>query len=151
MSLQKRIDDDLIQALKGRDSLKATTLRGLKSDFKYKKIDKGAELTDDDLIAVLSTAAKRHRESIEQFAAGNRGDLVQKETAELNIITSYLPEQMTEEKLRQIIAEVIKETGADSPAKTGAVMKEVMPKVKGQADGKLVSKIVAELLAVKKD
>ncbi len=147
MSLLNRIDEDLIKALKGGDKLKATVLRGLKSDFKYKQIEKGAELTDDDYIGVLSTAAKKHRDSIEQFAAGNRPDLVEKETAELAMISGYLPEQFPEEQLRELIISTIKETGADSPAKAGLVMKAVMPQVKGKADGKLVSRLVSEYLS----
>lgn len=147
MSLLNRIDEDLIKALKGGDRLKATVLRGLKSDFKYKQIDKGAELSEDDLIAVLSSAAKKHKDSIEQFAAGNRGDLVEKETTELAIIVGYLPDQLPEEQLRELIIDAIKESGADSPAKAGLVMKALMPKVKGKADGKLVSKLVSEFLS----
>ena len=147
MSLLNRIDEDIIKALKGGDKLKATVLRGLKSDFKYKQIDKRADLSEDDLIVVLSSAAKKHRDSIEQFAAGNRADLVEKETAELAIITGYLPDQFPEEQLRELIVAAIKETGADSPAKAGLVMKALMPKLKGKADGKLVSKLVSEFLS----
>jgi len=147
MSLLNRIDEDIIKALKGGDRLKATVLRGLKSDFKYKQIDKRADLSEDDLIVVLSSAAKKHRDSIEQFAAGNRADLVEKETAELAIITGYLPDQLPEEQLRELIVAAIKETGADSPAKAGLVMKALMPKLKGKADGKLVSKLVSEFLS----
>jgi uncharacterized protein YqeY len=147
MSILERIDEDLIKALKARDSLKATLLRGLKSDIKYKKIEKGDELNDDDVISVLSSAAKRHRDSIDQFQAGHRQDLVDKETAELEIITGYLPEQLTEEELRGMVGRVIGETGADSPSKIGMVMKELMPRVKGRADGNLVKKLVSEALS----
>ncbi len=147
MSILKRIDEDLIKALKARNELKATLLRGLKSDIKYRQIDKGAELTEEDIISVLRTSAKRHRDSIEQFAAGKRQDLVDKESAELEIINQYLPEQMSEEKLRQIIKETIDRTGADSPAKIGMVMKELMPQVKGKADGKLVKELVTAMLS----
>jgi len=147
MSLVKQIDSNLIEALKAGDKAKVTVLRGLKSDLKYKLIDKGEDLTDDDIIAVLSTAAKRRRESIEQFRQGNRDDLADKEQSELEIIEQYLPEQMDEAKIRQIVAEAIEETGADSPQKIGLVMKVVMPKVKGKADGKLVNRLVAQLLA----
>ena len=137
----------MIEALKAGEKAKVTVLRGLKSDLKYKLIDKGEELTDDEIIAVLSTAAKRRRESIEQFRQGNRDDLADKEQSELKIIEQYLPEQMDEEKIRRIVAEAIEETGADSPQKIGLVMKAVMPKVKGKADGKVVNRLVAELLA----
>ena len=147
MSLLKRIDEDLIKALKNRETDKTTLFRGLKSDIKYKKIEKGDELTDEEIEGVLSSAAKRRRDSIEQFKAGNQQDLVDKETFELNIITTYLPEQMSEDKLREIIGAAIAKTGADSPAKMGLIMKEVMPQIKGKADGKLVNKLAVEMLS----
>ncbi len=147
MSLLKRIDEDLVKALKSRESDKVTLFRGLKSDIKYKQIDKGEELTDEEIGEVLTGAAKRRRDSIEQFQAGGRQDLVDKETAELEIIKVYLPEQFSEEKLREIIGQAIEKTGADSPAKVGLVMKEVMPEVKGKADGKIVNKIAVEMLS----
>nr|MBN2278225.1 GatB/YqeY domain-containing protein [candidate division Zixibacteria bacterium] len=147
MSLLKKIDDDLIKALKAREQDKVTLLRGLKSDIKYKNIEKGEELTDDDIVGVLSAAAKRRRDSIEQFRAGNRMDLVEKESTELELIRQYLPQQLSEDKLREIIRESIRITGADSPAKMGLVMKDLMPKVKGQADGKLVNQLVRDLLS----
>jgi uncharacterized protein YqeY len=147
MSLLKRIDEDLIKALKARDELKVTLLRGLKSDIKYKKIDKGDELDDDETIAVLSSAAKKRREAITQFQAGNRQDLVDKETAELNLITEYLPEQLGEDKIKNLINQIIEETGADSPAKIGLVMKNLMPHVKGKADGRMVKDLVTQVLS----
>ena len=151
MSLLKRIDEDLIKALKNRESDKVTMFRGLKSDIKYKQIDKGEELTDDEVAAVLTFNAKKRRDSIDQFKAGGRQDLVDKETAELNVIKEYLPEQLSEEKLREIIGAAITKTGADSPAKMGLIMKEVMPELKGKADGKLVNKIAAEMLSKPED
>jgi uncharacterized protein YqeY len=147
MSLLAKIDEDLVKALKAGEKVKATVLRGLKSDFKYKKIDLGRELTDEDCIGVLSTVAKKIKDSIEQFEKGGREDLVEKEENELEIVQAYLPQQLGEEELRKIIEETIKETGATSPQQMGLVMKAVMPKTKGRADGKLVSKLTTELLA----
>ena len=95
----------------------------------------------------MSTAAKKRRESIEQFRSGNRADLADKESSELEIITGYLPEQLTEDELVEMIRASIEATGADSPAKLGLVMKDLMPKVKGKADGKLVSRLVNESLS----
>jgi uncharacterized protein YqeY len=150
MSLFERIDQDMKQALKAGDKERLSVLRGLKSDLKYRQIDKkGEELSEEDAIAVLSSAAKRRRESIDEFKKGGREDLVRKEKFELDVITSYLPEQLSEEKLREIIREAIAETGADSPQKLGLVMKIVMPKIKGQADGKLVNKLAMDMLAKK--
>ncbi|MEA1979939.1 MAG: GatB/YqeY domain-containing protein [candidate division Zixibacteria bacterium] len=146
MSILKKIDDNIIKALKNGEKEKLTVLRGLKSELKYKQIDKGDDLTDDDIIAVLSSAAKKRRESIDQYNNADRTDLADKESIELKIIEQYLPEQLDESKLRQIVADAIEETGADSPQKIGLIMKVVMPKIKGQADGKMVNKLVIELL-----
>jgi uncharacterized protein len=147
MSLIDQIEQQMKEALRGGQKERLSVLRGLKSEFKYKQIELGHPLTDEEIIGVLSTAAKKRRESIEQFRAGGRQDLVTKEENELQVINSYLPEQLSEDKLRQMIAEAIAESGADSPQKMGLVMKLLIPKVKGMADGKLVSKLVSEMLA----
>ncbi|MDX9856770.1 MAG: GatB/YqeY domain-containing protein [candidate division Zixibacteria bacterium] len=147
MPILEQIDQDLIKALKAGEKLKATVLRGLKSDIKYAQIEKKTALSDTDVIDVLSSAAKKRRESIEQYQAAGRQDLVTKETSELDVIQGYLPVQLSEAEVRQIISDAVAETGADSPAKMGLVMKAVMPKVKGRADGKLVNRLVQEILA----
>ena len=147
MSIFEQVDIDMIKALKGGDKERLTVLRGLKSDLKYKKIEVGAELTDEQALETLASAAKKRRESIEQFRAGGREDLVKNEEFELEIISSYLPKQLTEEELREMAETAIKEVGADSPKQMGLVMKALMPKIKGRADGKLVNRLISELLA----
>jgi len=147
VSISERIDKDVIKALKAGEKEKLTVLRGLKSDLKYRQISIGKELTEEQVLEVLGSAAKKRRESAEQFAAGGRQELADKENSELTIIQSYLPEQLDETRLREIIKAAIEETGADSPQKMGLVMKAVMPQVKGRADGKLVQKLASELLA----
>ena len=151
MSLSKKIDDDLIKALKAGEKDKVTLLRGLKSDIKYKRIEKGDELSEQDIIAVLSSAAKRRRDSIEQFTKGNRMDLVAKENFELEVIQDYLPKQLSEDELRDLIRQSIAAVNADSPAKIGLVMKDLMPKVKGMADGKLINQLVGRMLSGEKE
>jgi len=146
MSLVKKIEDESKDALRAGDKLKLSVLRGLKSDIKYKAIDKGEDLKEDEILAVINSAAKRRRDSIEQFTAGNRDDLAQKESDELKILHSYLPEQLSEDKVRDMISESISSTGADSPDKIGLVMKDMMAKAKGKADGKLVNRLAAEML-----
>lgn len=147
MSLLKQIDQDLIKALKNRDSVATDTLRGLKSDIKYYQIEKRLDkITDEDVTAVLSSAAKRRRDSIEQFQAGGRDDLVSRESRELDIIKTYLPEAMSEEEIESAVRDAIAEAGAASPADLGKVMKILMPNVRGRADGKLVNEIVRRLL-----
>ena len=149
-TLAQRIDDDLIVAIKARDKLTTTVLRGVKSELKNAQIAKGTrdqEIKDEDVITVLSSAAKKRRESIEAFTTGGRDDLVAQEKSELEILQRYLPAQMSEDEIRVIIKSAIAEHGIDSPAKIGLLMKEIMPKFKGKADGKLVNKIARELLA----
>ncbi len=148
MSLLKQIDQDLVKALKSGDRLAADTLRGLKSDIKYFQLEKRLdEVSDDDIVGVISSSAKRRRDSIEQFKAGGRQDLVDKESRELEIVQKYLPQQLTEDDIDKIVKEAIEEAGAQSPADMGKVMKIVMPKFKGRADGKLVQKIVTRSLS----
>lgn len=148
MSLLKQIDQDLVKALKSGDRLAADTLRGLKSDIKYFQLEKRVdEVSDEDIIGVISSSAKRRRDSIEQFKAGGRQDLVDKESRELEIVQQYLPQQLTEDDIEKIVKEAVEETGAQSPSDMGKVMKAVMPKVKGRADGKIVQKIVTRSLS----
>lgn len=147
MSLQQRLDQDIKEALKAGQKEKLTVLRGLKSALKYARIDKGEDLTDQDVIAALSAQAKKVRDSIEQFEKGRRSDLTDQARAELKIIEEYLPEQLDEDKLREIIREAIDELGAESAGDVGKVMQTVMPRVKGRADGKQVNKLAMEMLA----
>ena len=147
MSIIEKLETELIKALKSGEKEKVVVLRGLKSDIKYKIIDKGEELTDEEVIDVLSLNTKKIRDSIEQFGKGGREDLVIKEKAALEIISEYLPEQIGEVELRGLVRQAVEESGAESPQQMGLVMKIVMPKIKGRADGKLVSKLATEFLA----
>ncbi len=147
MSLFKKIEKEIIKALKAGEKEKLTVLRGLKSDLKYKQIDLQKDLTDEDCITVFNSAMKKRKDSIEQFKAGNREDLVAQEEFAVSILKEYLPEQISEEDLLEIIKAAIEETGADSPQKIGLIMKVVIPKVKGRADGKLINQIAVKLLS----
>ena len=146
MGLSEQIVKDLTQAMKSGDKVAVDVLRMLKSDLKYRQIEYGHELTDDDCLAVLSTSAKKRQDSIDSFARGARDDLVDKEKAELEVLKKYLPQQLSTGELEKIIAEVIAETKASTPADLGLVMKNLMPKVKGKADGRQVNEIVRKLL-----
>ncbi len=146
MSLLQKFDDDLKRALKASDSLKVSVLRLAKAALKNKQIDKGEELSDDEIISTISTLSKQRRESIELFSKGGREDLAEKERQELAILQSYLPKQLTPEELDAIIAEAIKESSAGGLKEIGKVMRLVMQRVKGAADGKIVNQRVKELL-----
>jgi len=147
MSLFDKISQDLIQAQKKRDTIRLSTLRMLKSDLKYKQIEKNSPLSEEEELVVLASAVKKHKDSIEQFRQAQRNDLVAQEEAELNIILEYLPKQLSEEELTDLIEQAIQEAGAVSKADLGKVMKILMPKVRGRSDGKLVSSLVTAKLS----
>jgi uncharacterized protein YqeY len=146
MSLLQKIDDHLKRALKASDSLKVSVLRLAKAALKNKQIDKGEELSDDEILSIFSTLSKQRRESIELFSKGGREDLAEKERQELAILQSYLPRQLTTEELDAIIAGAIKESSAGGIKDIGKVMRLVMQRVRGAADGKIVNQRVKELL-----
>lgn len=110
------------------------------------EVAKRRALTDEEAIAVLGKQAKMRRESIEAFGKGGREDLVAKERAELAVIESYLPQQMSREEVAALARAAIAETGAASPADQGKVMQKLMPQVRGKAEGKVVAEVVGALL-----
>ncbi len=147
MSLPEKIDIDLKAAMKSGDKLRLETLRMIKSAVKYRQIEKGGPLTDEDVIAVLSTLSKQRRESIEQFRKGGREELALKEEAELQVLKGYMPAELSPEELENLIGQSIKESGARGPADMGKVMRLLMPRVKGAADGKTVNEKVKAALS----
>ena len=145
-NVTRRIRDNLKDAIKQKDRVRSNTLRMLISALKNAEIAERGELPEDKEIAVLSGYARRCRESIEEFERGGRSDLVEKERAELDIVSQYLPEQMGEKEIRETAVAVITEVGAGGPRDMGRVMGELMKQVKGRADGNAVKDIVLELL-----
>ena len=146
-SLKERIDADLKEAMRSRDEVGTTVLRAIKSAVKYKEVEPGAHALDDaGVMAVIQTLIKRGRDSVEQFRAGARADLVEKEEKEIAKLQSYLPAQMSADELRAEVRAAIAQVGAKGPKDMGAVMKALLPKVQGKAEGKAVSEAVkAEL------
>ena len=146
--LEKKITDDLKAALKEGDKVKVSALRMLIAQIKNKKIaERASELDDDSIVALLQKMVRQHKESIEQFKAGGREDLVSRETQEMTVLEKYLPEMMTQDELARVVAEEIEKAGASSPKDMGAVMGAVMARVKGRADGKAISALVREKLS----
>src|SRR3989344_2636394 len=137
MSLKEKIENDLKEAMKAKESLKVSCLRLIKAAVKNKEIDVRGALDDAQITSIWSTLAKQRKESIEQFKKGGRDDLVKQEEAELAILNSYLPKQMSEKEIEEIIVKTIAEVGAKDIKEAGKVMKAVMPKVAGKADGKI--------------
>lgn len=144
------LQNELKQAMLARDAEKTSVLRMIISAIGYYEINKGGAgytATEEDVMNVLQSQAKQRRDSIEQFKAGNRPELAEKEQKELDLIQSYLPAQMGEDEIRNLVKEAIAQTGASSPQDMGKVMGALMPKTKGKADGSLVSRIVREELS----
>lgn len=131
-------------AIKNREIEKRTKLS--KSEKDIQKLEELSKLGEEEIIEVISGEAKKRKDSITEFKKGNRNDLVEKEEKELEILKKYLPEQMTEEQVREEAKKTIKEIGAIGPKDTGKVMSVLMPRVKGKAEGSMVSKIVGEFL-----
>ena len=146
MSLLQKLDDDLKSAMKASDKLKVSTIRMVKASLKNKQIEKREELSEDDIVSILSTLSKQRKESIEHFSNAGRDDLADNERQELEILQGYMPNQLTPEELDKIISESIRETAAQGVKDMGKVMRIVMPRVKGAADGKTVNQRVKCLL-----
>jgi len=147
MGLLEKITDDMKKAMKNKNKDRMKVLRLLRSDLKNAKIDKKGEFTEEDAMNVITKAAKNRKESIESYKKGDREDLVKAEQKELEVIEEYLPEQMSDEEIKELVDEVIEETGASSMQDIGKVMGSIMPKVKGKADGSKVQVIVRSKLS----
>jgi uncharacterized protein YqeY len=150
MTIQERIDSDLKEAMRAKDTTKLTVLRMLKSALKYAAIAKSgaeAELSDAEAAQVIRKQVKQRQDSIESFEKGGRPELVQKEQKELSILNGYLPQAMGADEVEQAVREAIAEVGATSKAQMGAVMKAVQAKVAGRVDGKTLSQEVSRQLS----
>jgi len=147
MTLKNSIQETLKEALKRQRRAEVATLRLLLSEIKNAEIAQQKPADDNKVLDVVAKEVKRRRESIEAFKQGNRNDLVAQEEAELAVLMSYLPEQMSREKIMAAARQVIDAVGAKGPSDRGRVMSQLMPQLKGKADGRAVNEIVSELLA----
>lgn len=165
--LKNKIQEDLKIALKGGKQIETSTLRMLmaaiynkqtekrtkiwkeKKDFPLEKLEEQSQLTDEEIIEVIFSEAKKRKEAIFEFKKGKREDLVKKENQELEILQKYLPQQLSEEEIKKLAKESIEKIGAKEIKDMGKVMADLMPKVRGKTDGSLVSKIVKETLSSK--
>jgi len=145
--LEEKIFNDYKEAMKNKDTLKSAALSFLRASLMNVAIDKKKKSLDDsDVIAVIRKQIKERQDSIEQFQRGNRQDLADKESKELEILKSYLPKELGSDEIKQIIQEAILSTGASGIKDMGKVMKEVSAKIAGRADGKLLSDLVKDRL-----
>ena len=150
MTLSQRIDSDLKEAMRAKDTTKLSVLRMLKSALKYGAIAKSgteAELNDAEAAQVIRKQAKQRQDSIESFEKGGRAELAQKEKEELSILNGYLPQPMSADEISKVVRETIAEAGATSRAQMGAVMKVLQAKVAGRVDGKALSSEVSRQLS----
>jgi hypothetical protein len=139
--------NDMKSAMKSGQKLELVALRNLIGKLKAKQIDNGKDLTTDEYIKVIASAAKQLKDSIQQYKDGNREDLAKNESFELSIVERYLPEQMSEEDVRSIVKKAILDVGAQSMKDMGKVMGNAMHVVGSEADGSIVQRIVREELS----
>lgn len=153
--LKKTIQDSVTEAMKEGNQFLVGTLRMLlasiitkEKEKKFKeKIEGDAQLTDEQILEIVSSEIKKRKDAIVLYEQGNRQELADKEKAEIEILIKYLPEQLSLEVLKELVAESIKKTGATEIKEMGKIMADLNPKIKGKADGGQVSKIIKELLA----
>lgn len=161
-NLKLIIQDDIKAAMKNKDAFLLSVLRMVSAAIKNKelekrtklaknepaeKLDELSQLTEEEVVGVVSSEAKKRRDAASEFESGGRSELAEKELKEAELLKKYLPEQMSEDEIRRLVIEAIKKVGATSPQEMGRVMGALMPQVKGKADGSLVQKIVQEELS----
>ncbi|MBN2983303.1 MULTISPECIES: GatB/YqeY domain-containing protein [Cohnella] len=146
MSLAERLNEDMKQAMKSQDKFRLSTIRMVRASIKNQEIELGRPLEDNEVLEILGREVKQRKDSLQEFLKAGRDDLSTNLTAEIDIISQYLPEQLNEEEIKAIVTQTIQETGASSKADLGKLMGALMPKVKGRADGKQVNQIVQQFL-----
>ena len=147
MSLLEELNADMKQAMRDKEKVILSVIRMLKSSLQNEQINAGRELTDEEILTVLSREMKQRKDSLQEFVKANRDDLVQNVQDEINVLSKYMPEQLSEEEIINIINEAIDQTGASSKADMGKVMGLIMPKVKGKAEGAVVNRLVQQQLS----
>lgn len=145
-SIKDKLQDDWKAALKAKDKFTASVISTAKAAVLLVEKTNNVKLEEDEVISILAKEIKQRREAMLEFEKGNRQDLVDQNKAEIEILLKYLPQQLSEEEIKQIVKESAEEVGANSIKDMGKVMSAVKPKVLGKADGKLVSQIVKEYL-----
>ncbi|TCT27022.1 hypothetical protein EDD68_101388 [Melghiribacillus thermohalophilus] len=148
MALLERLNQDMKQALKNKEKERLGVIRMVKASLQNEAIKLGKDqLSEDEELTVLSRELKQRKESLQEFKRAGRDDLVDNVQAEINVLETYMPEQLSDEELESIVLETIEETGAQSKQEMGKVMGAIMPKVKGKADGSKVNQMVLKHLS----
>ena len=146
MSLKEQLTTDMKEAMKSHDKDRLAVIRMVRGAIRQQEIDGQKELSDEDVIAVMSKEIKMRKDSIEEFKKGGREDLIAKTQAEIDVLMPYMPAQLSEDEVRELVKAAVAETGAATPKDMGKVMGALMPKVKGRADGKMVNQLVRAML-----
>ena len=148
MSLMARLTDDMKQAMKEREAgkFRLSVIRMARASVKNVEINERRELTDDDVVAILSKEVKMRRDSASEFAKAGRTDLVESAEAEIAILMEYLPKQLSTEEVEALVKQAVEQSQAASVREMGKVMAILMPQLKGRADGKLVNELVRKAL-----
>ena len=147
MGIIDKIQHDLHEAMKKKEKEKINTLRNIVGTLKYKVIEKGEGITEQEEIKVIQSLAKQRKDSIEMYKKGERSDLVEIESNELSIISEYLPREMSEKEVRSFVKDSVEESGAQSIADLGKIMPIIMKKGAGRVNGKLAQQILREILS----
>lgn len=148
MSLLDRLNQDMKQAMRNKEKEELATIRMLKASLQNEALKLGKdELSEEEELAVLSRELKQRKDSLQEYENAGRNDLAEKSEREIELIQSYMPDQLSEEELDEIVQETINEVGATSKSDMGQVMSAIMPKVKGKADGSQVNQLVQKHLS----
>lgn len=148
MSLKQRIIEDMTAAMKTQAAARLSTLRMIKAAMMNRQIEKGGELTDEEILKMLGSLVKQRRDSVEQYEKGGRAELAAKERAEIEVIETYLPQSASREEIEEAVAAAVAETGATSMRDMGTVMKATQARLAGRtADGRMISEIVKAKLS----
>lgn len=146
MNLKEKLAADLKTAMKEKDKVTKNVITMIRSDIKQWEVDKRQDVSDEEVIQIISKQVKQRKDSIEDFGKSGREDLVEQNRKEIEVLQAYLPKQLTEDEIRGIVQEAIDKVQPESKSDMGKIMGMVMPQVKGRGDGKLVNKIVNEEL-----
>lgn len=146
MSLADKLLADMKEAMKNHEKIRLSAIRMVRAAVKDAEIDKHVELTDDEILGIISRQVKIRKDSIPDYEKANRPDSIQQLQDEIKVLQSYLPEQLSEEEIRAVIRDTIQKTGLQGSQNMGMLMKNLMPKLKGRADGKQINQLVKEML-----
>jgi len=147
MSLKEQLKNDMKEAMRAKEIVKRDTIRAINTMIKQIEVDERKELNDADIIALMQKAVKQRNEAIEQYKAGDRNDLVEKEQGQIDVIAQYLPKQLNDEELESAMREIIESVGATSMKDMGKVMGAAKAKIGDSADGKRINEMVKKILS----